>query len=273
MNLQKTEKELWDDTNIVIAFGEQNLIDNHFNYMSAETSKTIMKLAIKTGIVQMVQYLLSYSSQHVVFGCRVAAKYNYEILKILLLSDTNSTSEWLHKIRNKVTEYKLTSKIMKDKDLSEYLSDKLIVSLCVKNFDEFATLIDIVCVHDNKNNILKKILCHANLTKPQADVVVRKIDNRHQDFSVKMCREACLTIADYNITKCDWDVIRSLISKKPEIENESFLEKMQIIKDESEKYIETELKRWIEFIEPHLDIVGDITLDIKNISVTFRQFE
>lgn len=273
MNLQKTEKELWDDTNVVIAFGEQNLIDNHFNYMSSETSKTIMKLAIKTGIVQMVQYLLSYSSQHVVFGCRVAAKYNYEILKILLLSDTNSTRKWLQKIRKKITEYKLTSKIMNDRDLSGYLSDKLIVSLYVKNFDEFATLIDIVCGHKNKNNILKKILRHANLTKPQADVVVREIDKRHYDFTVSVCREACLTIADYDITKCDWNIILSLISKKPEIENDSFLEKMQIIKNESEKHIEIELKRWIESVEPHLNIVGDITVDIKNVSVTFRQFE
>jgi hypothetical protein len=275
MNYTADEKIIWDNTIDIITNRDQETINKHFDNMDVRTNKIIMRLAIKSNASHMIQRLLTQETPHVTYGCRVAARYNYPILKILLLSDINYINKRILKIKSNITKHRLLATILNDNDIIKVLSNKTMALLCLEYHDiEFTNVIDVVYgCKKNRDSVFLRILQNQNLTKDQAEVIIKKIHREYGCMSVKVCREACLTIMDFKIGKNDWKMIQDFIEKKPGIENAYFAAKLEIIKNESKIIVSEEIKRFIIELSDHLAIIDDgEKFNINDVEVTFRRF-
>src|SRR5688500_12875913 len=106
MYCMSDEKNLWDNTVDIVTAGDQETIEGYFSNMDSGTNKIIMRLAVKSNSTQMIQQLLINSTPHVIFGCRVAARYNYPMLKMLLLSDIKYVDKRILKIKSNITKHR-----------------------------------------------------------------------------------------------------------------------------------------------------------------------
>src|SRR5688500_15988490 len=117
MYCTENEKVLWDNTIDILTTDDQGAIDEHFSNMDSETNKIIMRLAVKLNVTPVIHRLLVNGTRHIIFGCRVAARYNYPMLKTLLLSDINRTNKRIVKIKSNIAKHRLFTTILNDDDV------------------------------------------------------------------------------------------------------------------------------------------------------------
>uniref|UniRef100_A0A6C0C8P0 Uncharacterized protein n=1 Tax=viral metagenome TaxID=1070528 RepID=A0A6C0C8P0_9ZZZZ len=268
------EKITWDNTIDVVTVGNQQAIKEHFSIMDSKTHKTIMRLAVKSNATNMMEILL-INSTCIIFGCRVAARYNYPMLKMLLLSDTSRINKRVLKIKDNIFRHRLLATILNDENFVKHLNNKTIALLSVEHYGaDFKNIIDICYGYKkHRDGIFLRILKNQNLTKDQCNIIVGKIHDEYGCMSVKVCREACLTIMDFKVKKNDWEIIKDFIDKKPKTENTYFAAKMSVIKNESKIVVVEELKRFVDELEDHLAIIDNGKFDVGNVEIMFRRFE